>query len=98
MVDLTKAETFSLDKMFCCVEARGKNTKGETVCVYFGIHLHNLQLLLVNIAQDKNFNPKDYNAGVLAWSVGGRPSEHISDFMRDKFSFHEDKIVLELAL
>jgi hypothetical protein len=97
MVNLTRSESFGLDKMFCCVEARGKNAEGKEICIYFGIHLHNLQRLLADVKEKKQFNPKNYNAGVLAWAVGGEPTKEMKKFMRTKFSYNEDVVILEIA-
>jgi hypothetical protein len=96
-MDLNRSEAFNLDKVFCCVLAKGKNEEGKEMYVYFGIHLHNLQRLYEDVKKNGAFNPKDYNAGVLAWAKGGYPTDPIIDFMRDKFSFHDDQVVLELS-
>lgn len=97
MVELNRTENFNLDKMFCCVLVEGKDAEGEQTFVYFGVHLHNLIKIVDAVKQTGSFNPKDFNAAVLAWSRGGRPSDSMREFMRKKFSFHEDKVVLELV-
>ncbi len=97
MPEFNRTESFNLDKMFCCVLVEGKSPEGEQTFVYFGIHLHNLIKVLEAVKQTGSFNPKDYNAAVLAWARGGVPSESMREFMREKFSFHEDKVVLELV-
>ncbi len=96
-MELTRSDNFTLDKMFCCVLVKGKNSSGEVTFVYLGVHLHNLIKIVDAIKNSGSFNPKDYNAAVLAWSRGGRPSDNMREFMREKFSFHEDKVVLELT-
>ena len=77
---------------------QGRNDSGEIQYVYFAVHLHNLMQLAKDVRETGQFNPKDYNAVVIAWAVGGQPSLKMREFMQDEFAFGENLITLELNL
>lgn len=96
VTDLTIAEKMNLKNVYCCVLVKGLNAEGAPVYSYFGIFLDTVDKMAEDIKAGKAFNPKDYKAIVLARSTG-EPSPEIREFMRMKFSFSEENIILEVS-
>jgi hypothetical protein len=94
--ELSMAEKLNLKNIYCCVLVKGHNAEGTPLYCYFGIFLDTVEKMAEDIKGGKAFNPKDYKAIVLARSTG-EPSPEIREFMRMKFSFSEDDIILELS-
>jgi hypothetical protein len=94
--ELSIAEKLNLKNVYCCVLVKGQNAEGTPLYCYFGIFLDTVEKMADDIKAGKAFNPKDYKAIVLARSTG-EPSPEIREFMRMKFSFSEDDIILELS-
>lgn len=94
--ELSIAEKLNLKNIYCCVLVKGDNEEGVPVYCYFGIFLDTVEKMADDIKAGKSFNPKDYRAIVLARSTG-EPSPEIREFMRMKFSFSEENILLELS-
>jgi len=91
--ELSAVERMNLKNIYCCVLTKGVNPDGKPVYAYFGIFLDSLEKVLKIAREGKPFNPKDIDGIVLARSVG-EPSQEVKDFMRRKFSFSEDNVVL----
>lgn len=94
--ELSIAERLNLKNIYCCVLVKGTNDEGVPAYCYFGIFLDTVEKMAEDIKAGKPFNPKDYRAIVLARSTG-EPSPEIREFMRMKFSFSEEDIVLEVS-
>lgn len=93
--------TSLLEKMegrniYCCVLVQGKNPAGEPAFCYFGLFLEDLRELLGKFERSKAFNPKDVGGIVLARGKG-EPDPLLREFMQRKFSFCDDKVILELS-
>ncbi len=73
---------------------QGPNEEGEPAYAYFGLFANKLPELTRIAASGGPFNLKDLGAVVLARSTG-EPSPEIREFMRMKFSFADDAVVLE---
>lgn len=97
-MEISQVESLQLNKMFCTVLVQGRNEQDEIQYVYFAVHLHNLQNLVKDVHETGRFNPKDYNAVVIAWAVGGQPTLKMRQFMQDEFAFGENMITLELSV
>lgn len=95
-MEFSRLEQMNLDNLFCCVLAKGKDSEGEPFYIYFGIHMDNLQKLMIAVKQTGKFNPKDFQAAVLA-RHSGEPPKEVRDFLKDRFSFSDNSVVLELA-
>lgn len=93
---LTFAERELRNNIYACVLVKGVNPAGSPCYAYFGIFYDSLPELRRIALSGKPFNPKDVRAIVLARAVG-EPSPEIQEFMRMKFSFATDRIVLECS-
>ncbi|NDF11427.1 MAG: hypothetical protein EB060_01230 [Proteobacteria bacterium] len=95
-MELSRIEQMNMDNLFCCVLAKGKDSSGEAFYIYFGIHMDNLEKLVATVKETGSFNPKDFQAAVLA-RHSGEPPKEVRDFLRERFSFSDNSVVLELA-
>lgn len=82
--------------LYVCVLVQGPNDEGAPCYAYFGLFADRLAELTRIAAAGRPFNPKDIGAIVLARSTG-EPSPEIREFMRIKFSFSDDSVVLETS-
>ncbi len=94
--ELAVSEQMNLKNIYACVLAKGTNPEGNRCYAYFGIFLESMDKMVKDIKAGKPFNPKDYNTIVLARGEG-EPDPEIREFMRRKFSFAEDQVILELS-
>lgn len=93
---LKHTERMHLDNIYCCVLVQGIDAAGQPCYCYFGLFIDRVEQVAETVRAGKPFNPKDVRAIVLARSVG-EPSADIRAFMRHKFSFAEDEVILELS-
>jgi hypothetical protein len=94
--EISAFERLNLKNVYCCVLVKGKNSDGVPVYAYFGIFLDMVEEIAEHVKSGRPFNPKDYRAIVLARSTG-EPSPEIREFMRRKFSFSEENVILEIT-
>jgi hypothetical protein len=93
---LSAAEQLESQNLYLCVLAQGRNHEGNPCYAYFGIFADQLVKLTNHLAGNSSFNPKDFGAIILARAVG-EATPDIREFMRRRFSFHEEEVVLELS-
>jgi hypothetical protein len=93
---MTFSERELRNNIYTCVLVKGVNPAGFDCYAYFGIFYDSLPELRRIALSGKPFNPKDIRAIVLARAMG-EPSPEIQEFMRMKFSFSNDEIVLECS-
>ncbi len=94
--DLSTVDRMNLKNIYCCVLVKGYDAKRTRRYAYFGIFLDRIEEIACDIQAGKPFNPKNYGGIVLARSTGD-PSPEIEEFMRFKFSFHTEQVVLEVS-
>ena len=82
--------------LYVCVLVQGPNDEGTPCYAYFGLFADRLAELTRIAAAGRPFNPQDIGAIVLARSTG-EPSPEIREFMRIRFSFSDDSVVLETS-
>ena len=93
---LSVSEQLNLKNVYTCVLVKGEHEDGRRFYAYFGLFLDNMEKVIEAAENGTPFNPKDLNAIVLA-RAEGEPSQEVRDFMRRKFSFSEDEVVLEIS-
>lgn len=91
---LTAAEKVKLQNILGCVLFKGVNPDGEEAYAFVALHLDEMNKVLDRIKETGGFNPKDFNATVLA-RYAGEPSEEVKRFMRRKFGYSEDNVVIQ---
>jgi hypothetical protein len=84
------------ENIYCCVLVKGTNAAGERCFAYFGTFVRDLREIKRRIDLGKPFNPANHSCIVLARGRG-EPDEHLQNFMRHKFSFSNDEVILELS-
>ncbi len=82
--------------IYCCVLTKGVNPAGNRCFAYFGVYVRELNEIMRRIDLGKPFNPTNHSCIVLARGEG-EPDEELQDFMRRKFSFSNEEVVLELS-
>lgn len=93
---LSPAQRLEQSNLYTCILVQGTNDAGQPCYAYFGLFADRLVDLINGLTRNPRFNPKDVGGIVLARSTG-EPSPEIREFMRMKFSFSENDIVLELS-
>lgn len=93
---LTFSEREFRHNIYTCVLVRGVNPAGNPCYAYFGIFYESLPELRRIALSGRPFNPRDVRAIVLARALGD-PTPEIEDYMRMKFSFASDRIILECS-
>jgi len=95
-MEFSFAEKQHSTNLYACVLAQGIRD-GDIPCYcYFGVFLHDLARICEHLRTGRGFNPKDFNGIVLARS-DGEPTQEVRDFVRRKFSFGDDKTILEIS-
>ena len=82
--------------IYCCLLVKGTGDEGQRRYAYFGVFLADVPEILRKVERGLPFNPKDHGTIVLARG-DGEPDSAIRDFIRKKFSFEDDKTILELS-
>ncbi len=95
-LELSIVDRMNLKNIYCCVLVKGTNAEGTPLYAYFGIFLDRVEEMAKVVRAGQPFNPKDFKAIVLARSTG-EPSPEIREFMRMKFSYSEEDVVLEVS-
>lgn len=80
----------------CCLLVEGLNTAHQAVYAFLAIRLNDLEAVL-HALQEGGFNPKAFNAVVLAKGMGPVPPE-VEAYMRFKFHFQRTYVPLRYAL
>lgn len=83
-------------ELYLCVLVQGTIPSGERGYCYFGVFADKFLQFMNRLQLGAPFNPKQFGAIVLARSVG-EPTPEIREFMRMKFSFSEDSVILEIS-
>jgi hypothetical protein len=83
-------------ELYLCVLVQGTLQNGQPGYCYFGVFADKLLQFMNRMQMGTPFNPKQFGAIVLARSTGV-PSPEIREFMRMKFSFSEDSVILEIS-
>lgn len=85
-----------LKELYLCVLVQGTLPNGQSGYCYFGVFADKLLQFMNRLQLGAPFNPKQLGAIVLARSIG-EPSPEIREFMRMKFSFSEESVILEIS-
>lgn len=96
LIGLSATERLHLGNLYLCLLARGVNPDGQRCYAYFSLFASDVARLFAVASRGQPLNPKDFGAIVLARSTSD-PDPAIEDFMRYKFSFQDDSIVLEYS-
>ncbi|WP_339743722.1 hypothetical protein [uncultured Rubinisphaera sp.] len=89
-------EKLHIKNLYTCILAKGPLPNGQIGYCYFGVFLNDFDKIRLHLESRKPFNPKDFNCIVLARGEG-EPTDEIRHFMKRKFSFAEDKTILEIS-
>jgi hypothetical protein len=93
-MEFTTADRIKFKSVLACVLFKGYNPQGEPAYAYVAMHLDEYEKILTKIGETGGFNPKDFNATVLA-RFPGDPSEEVQKFMRRKFGFSDDQVIVQ---
>ncbi|HCS51811.1 hypothetical protein [uncultured Rubinisphaera sp.] len=89
-------EKLHRNNIYTCILVKGQLTNGKAGYCYFGVFLKDFDSIRLHLESNKPFNPKDFNCIVLA-RAEGEPTDEVRHFMKRKFSFAEDKTILEIS-
>ncbi|MFY7874260.1 MAG: hypothetical protein ACOVQM_02360 [Pirellula sp.] len=85
-----------LKELYLCVLVTGTLPDGQPGYCYFGVFADKFLQFMNRLQIGTPFNPNQFGAIVLARS-SGTPTSMIREFMRVRFSFSEENVILEIS-